>query len=129
MSYSFIGNIRNEALFRIYKELRDTGEYKSVKHISEALAEMEMPLHFISYRQARLFYNNYFYRGKTRTDMHPANRRLYQSFLDLCIALRKPGHQPADDRSVIAKALLAPAPCVGLDAVHIARILQSMGAH
>lgn len=123
--YNFIRSIRDEAIQRLYVTMRRTGDYACLSDICEHIAEMPMPLHYISYRMARQAFNNHFHRGRQATRMWPQKRRMYDSFIQRCRELATPGR---DEREVIMEALLSPAPCVGLSPSMIRRILVRHGA-
>ena len=124
-NYNFIRAIRDEAILRLYKTMRATGQYPCLSAICDEIEEMQMPLHYISYRMARQMYNNHFLRHRSTRRMWPQKRRIYDSFIRRCIELKKVYD---DDRQIITEALLSPAPCIGLSSSMIRRILVSLGA-
>ena len=123
--FNFIRSIRDEAIWRLYSSMRATGEYTCLTDICRVIADMPMPLHYISYRMARQMYNNRYYRHINSGRIWPQKKRLYESFIQHCERCRQKSN---DERIIIMEALLSPAPCMGLSTSMIRRILVRQGA-
>ena len=129
--YSFIADIREDALWSLYLQMRSDGDFCGLWNLTAEIVDMPMPLHYISYRMARQLFSWKFERhgwgGVTRK--WPQKRRLYDSFISCCERAMKDFPDECDTREIIRIALLSPAPCIGLSHSQIQRILKRRGAH
>lgn len=106
--------------------MRQQGQYSSLCDISRSLELMPMPIHYISTEMASWAYHQFFIHHKPVEFKSLARNILYQSFLCKCLDLRKQGLK--DTHTIIQKAILSEAPCVGLSECQIRRILRAKGA-
>lgn len=124
--YSFINELVVQRIYDLYLLMRKSGQYNSLVDISRAIEISPMPIHYISYLMGSRVYSRYFIEGRKVEYRFIYKNILYNSFLSRCRELRQQGL--TDANTIISKALLSPAPCIGLSESRIRRILRSKGA-
>lgn len=125
-NYNFIRELRDKRLFDMYLLMRKSRRYNSFCEITHELELLEMPIHYLSYLMASRIYRKYFIHKQNITVKSVPKNILYYSFINKCKELKRAGLK--DRNTIIKKALLSPAPCIGLSESQIRRTLRAKGA-
>ncbi len=123
---SYIRDMQAQRLYELYKLMRRQSQYSSLCDITRTLELMPMPLHYISSDMASRIYYQYFVHHKPVEFKSISRNIMYNSFLLKCKELMQQGF--TDVHTIIQKAVLSEAPCIGLSESQIRRILRSKGA-
>lgn len=123
---NFIEELRAKRILDLYRIMRKQGKYSSLHEICQDIELMPMPIHYISYYRAYRAYLRHFVQKQKVTYKFISRNILYNSFLARCKEFMAQGITDRD--TIIHKALLSDAPCIGLSEPQIRRILRKQGA-
>lgn len=117
---------RDRRIYRLYEELRKSGDYSCLQEICRAISTMRQPQHFISYERGCWLYYHYFTHG-VMPYQNPWKTRVYMSFLRRCKEIKRSG-DGLRKKDVVWSAIESEADCIGLGPSQIYKVLKARGA-